>query len=91
MKQIRKYRDFYNNIKYRTNVFEWYPFKENAKLLYVGDSAILESYFLQRFKCCTTSLSNLDTLILLLIILLSMANLIAWMIKKQHYVIYCIN
>lgn len=62
MKQIRKYRDFYNNIKYRTNVFEWYPFKENAKLLYVGDSAILESYFLQRFKCCTTSLSNLDTL-----------------------------
>ncbi len=60
MKQIRKYRDFYNNIKYRTNVFEWYPFKENAKLLYVGDSAILESYFLQRFKCCTTSLSNLD-------------------------------
>lgn len=62
MKQIRKYRDFYNNIKYRTNVFEWYPFKEDAKLLYVGDSAILESYFLQRFKCCTTSLSNLDTL-----------------------------
>lgn len=45
MKQIRKYRDFYNNIKYRTNVFEWYPFKEDAKLLYVGDSAILESYF----------------------------------------------
>ena len=31
MKQIRKYRDFYNNIKYRTNVFEWYPFKEDAK------------------------------------------------------------
>lgn len=60
MKQIRKYRDFYNNIKYRTNVFEWYPFKEDAKLLYVGDSAILESYFLQRFKCCSTSLSNLD-------------------------------
>lgn len=62
MKQLRKYRDFYNNIKYRTNVFEWYPFKEDAKLLYVGDSAILESYFLQRFKCCTTSLSNLDSL-----------------------------
>lgn len=60
MKQIRKYRDFYNNIKYRTNVFEWYPFKEDTKLLYVGDSAILESYFLQRFKCCSTSLSNLD-------------------------------
>lgn len=60
MKQIRKYRDFYNNIKYRTNVFEWYPFKEDAKLLYIGDSAILESYFLQRFKCSTTSLSNLD-------------------------------
>ena len=39
MKHIRKYRDFYNNIKYRTNVFEWYPFKEDAKLLYVGDSA----------------------------------------------------
>lgn len=62
MKQIRKYRDFYNNIKYRTNVFEWYPFKEDAKLLYVGDSAILESYFLQRFKCSTTSLSDLDSL-----------------------------
>lgn len=62
MKQIRKYRDFYNNIKYRTNIFEWYPFKEDAKLLYVGDSAILESYFLQRFKCCTTSLSSLDSL-----------------------------
>lgn len=60
MKQIRKYRDFYNNIKYRTNVFEWYPFKEDTKLLYIGDSAILESYFLQRFKCCSTSLSNLD-------------------------------
>ena len=60
MKQIRKYRDFYNNIKYRTNVFEWYPFKEDTKLLYIGDSAILESYFLQRFKCSTTSLSNLD-------------------------------
>lgn len=60
MKQIRKYRDFYNNIKYRTNVFEWYPFKEDTKLLYVGGSAILESYFLQRFKCCSTSLSNLD-------------------------------
>lgn len=60
MKHIRKYRDFYNNIKYRTNVFEWYPFKEDAKLLYVGDSAILESYFVQRFKCCSTSLSNLD-------------------------------
>lgn len=60
MKQIRKYRDFYNNIKYRTNVFECYPFKEDTKLLYVGDSAILESYFLQRFKCCSTSLSNLD-------------------------------
>lgn len=62
MKQIRKYRDFYNNIKYRTNVFEWYPFKEDTKLLYVGDSAILESYFLQRFKCGTTSLSDLDSL-----------------------------
>ena len=62
MKQTRKYRDFYNNIKYRTNVFEWYPFKEDAKLLYVGDSAILESYFLQRFKCSTTSLSDLDSL-----------------------------
>lgn len=62
MKQIRKYRDFYNKIKYRTNVFEWYPFKEDTKLLYVGDSAILESYFLQRFKCCSTSLSNLDSL-----------------------------
>ena len=60
MKHIRKYRDFYNNIKYRTNVFEWYPFKEDAKLLYVGDSAILESYFVQRFKCCSTSLSTLD-------------------------------
>lgn len=62
MKQIRKYRDFYNNIKYRTNVFEWYPFKEDAKLLYVGDSAVLESYFLQRFKCSMTSLSDLDSL-----------------------------
>ena len=47
MNQVRSdYKEFYNDIKYRTNIFEWYPFKKDAKILYVGDSSILISYFL---------------------------------------------
>lgn len=60
MNQVRSdYKEFYNDIKYRTNIFEWYPFKKDAKILYVGDSSILISYFLQ---CIQTDLFNLNTI-----------------------------
>ena len=46
MDKVRmNYKKFYNQIKYRTNVFEWYPFKMNSSLLYIGDSPILIDFF----------------------------------------------
>ena len=58
MDKVRmNYKKFYNQIKYRTNVFEWYPFKMNSSLLYIGDSPILIDFFGSKFDLTVSEIS----------------------------------
>lgn len=56
------YKKFYNQIKYRTNVFEWYPFKMNSSLLYIGDSPILIDFFEGKFDLTVSEISEIDSI-----------------------------
>lgn len=63
MDKVRmNYKKFYNQIKYRTNVFEWYPFKMNSSLLYIGDSPILIDYFEGKFDLTVSEISEIDSI-----------------------------
>lgn len=62
MDKVRmNYKKFYNQIKYRTNVFEWYPFKMNSSLLYIGDSPILIDFFEGKFDLTVSEISEIDS------------------------------
>lgn len=63
MDKVRmNYKKFYNQIKYRTNVFEWYPFKMNSSLLYIGDSPILIDFFEGKFDLTVSEISEIDSI-----------------------------
>lgn len=63
MDKVRmNYKKFYNQIKYRTNVFEWYPFKMNSSLLYIGDSPILIDFFEGKFDLMVSEISEIDSI-----------------------------
>lgn len=63
MDKVRmNYKKFYNQIKYRTNVFEWYPFKMNSSLLYIGDSPILIDFFGGKFDLTVSEISEIDSI-----------------------------
>ena len=63
MDKVRmNYKKFYNQIKYRTNVFEWYPFKMNSSLLYIGDSPILIDFFGSKFDLTVSEISEIDSI-----------------------------
>lgn len=63
MDKVRmNYKKFYNQIKYRTNVFEWYPFKMNSSLLYIGDSPILIDFFEGKFDLTVSDISEIDSI-----------------------------
>lgn len=63
MDKVRmNYKKFYNQIKYRTNVFEWYPFKMNSSLLYIGDSPILNDFFEGKFDLTVSEISEIDSI-----------------------------
>lgn len=63
MDKVRmNYKTFYNQIKYRTNVFEWYPFKMNSSLLYIGDSPILIDFFEGKFDLTVSEISEIDSI-----------------------------
>lgn len=63
MDKVRmNYKKFYNQIKYRTNVFEWYPFKMNSSLLYIGDSPILIDFFEGKFDLRVSEISEIDSI-----------------------------
>lgn len=63
MDKVRmNYKKFYNQIKYRTNVFEWYPFKMNSSLLYIGDSPILIDFFEGKFDLTISEISEIDSI-----------------------------
>lgn len=63
MDKVRmNYKKFYNQIKYRTNVFEWYPFKMNSSLLYIGDSPILIDFFEGKFDLTASEISEIDSI-----------------------------
>lgn len=63
MDKVRmNYKKFYNQIKYRTNVFEWYPFKINSSLLYIGDSPILIDFFEGKFDLTVSEISEIDSI-----------------------------
>ena len=63
MDKVRmNYNKFYNQIKYRTNVFEWYPFKMNSSLLYIGDSPILIDFFEGKFDLTVSEISEIDSI-----------------------------
>lgn len=63
MDKVRmNYKKFYNQIKYRTNVFEWYPFKMNSSLLYIGDSPILIDFFEGKFDLTVAEISEIDSI-----------------------------
>lgn len=63
MDKVRmNYKKFYNQIKYRTNVFEWYPFKMNSSLLYIGDSPILIDFFEGKFDLTVSGISEIDSI-----------------------------
>lgn len=63
MDKVRmNYKKFYNQIKYRTNVFEWYPFKMNSSLLYIGDSPILIDFFEGKFDLTVSEISAIDSI-----------------------------
>lgn len=63
MDKVRmNYKKFYNQIKYRTNVFEWYSFKMNSSLLYIGDSPILIDFFEGKFDLTVSEISEIDSI-----------------------------
>ena len=63
MDKVRmNYKKFYNQIKYRTNIFEWYPFKMNSSLLYIGDSSILIDFFEGKFDLTVSEISEIDSI-----------------------------
>lgn len=63
MDKVRmNYKKFYNQIKFRTNVFEWYPFKMNSSLLYIGDSPILIDFFEGKFDLTVSEISEIDSI-----------------------------
>lgn len=63
MDKVRmNYKKFYNQIKYRTNVFEWYPFKMNSSFLYIGDSPILIDFFEGKFDLTVSEISEIDSI-----------------------------
>lgn len=63
MDKVRmNYKKFYNQIKYRTNVFEWYPFKMNSSLLYIGDSPILIDFFEGKFDLTVSEITEIDSI-----------------------------